>query len=382
MSHDFLPLRRRRGNAQITAIMFGVILGFGSLSVDIGMVRVAEVQIQTAVEAGALGGSGYLDGTNAGAVTALQRAEQLAESNELFGAALALNAGDVQVGNWHPVLGFTAVPDPAGFNQPELINAVLVTHTSNPFASVLAGAAVMGIHSFTESGGALSIRRGGPAESSRCWLPLAVPDCHVQGLGEGQNPMPMRFEFSSSNEDGIAWALPFDEGNANANTVRSQFTNQCNGSELAIGDDLYTTEGELANVGNAITKYLNNLGAVSPKPWPSEWLGPKYPRDGVWANDYISDPANSEVTNPNWGNVIMGPIALVDAGDDCENLSFVQTKEITGFTWGIIFDINQQSDKNIWLQLDYAHEHEIDGDVGDGGTGSVTAVTPPLLAPY
>lgn len=367
----------QRGNAQVIGLTMLVLLGFGAMSVDIGLVRLAEVQIQTGVEAAALGGSGYLDNTNVGAVAADNMAQVIGNANTWYGGNLTISATDAQVGSFTPLLGFVPIDDPANFPAPQLINAVRVTHTSNPFPAVFAALA-FNTPSFTESGAALAVRPSGQATSVNCWLPLAIPDCHVAGLPAETNPPPMEFRFNPSTGDSVAWGDP--TGNPSAEGVRDQLSGQCNGGDLDLGDPMYVDEGLKESALLRVMAIMNGLHAVTPSRWPTEELGPIPVQDGVDANLPFPDSA---VMTSKYGNVIQGPVALVDAGADCDNVSFTGALTISGFSWAVLYDLRgPSSPQNIWVQLDFAHEHETEGDIGDGeGLGNVQAKGAPTLYP-
>lgn len=363
----------RRGNvAHITAGAILVVLGFGALSIDLGLVRTAGVQIQTGVDAAALGGSGYLDGTNLGATTAKTQTQVIGNLNSWYKGNLALTPGDVEVGVYTEGLGFVPIADPGAFAFPQAMNAVRVQHTSASFPAVFASVA-FGKSSFTESATALAVRPTGGTVKSNCWLPLAIPDCHLDDTPEGTNPTPFMFEFTNSNVDTVAWGDP--TGNPNSSGIRSQLSGQCDGPPLEVGDPMYVNEGQHNSALIRLAAILNGMHAITPSSWPSADVGALPARDGITANL----PGDSAVLPAAWGNTVQGPVALVDAGS-CDSLSFTGSMEITGFTWAILYDLKALgSPKNIWVQLDFTTEHEVDGDIGDGLSTTISKGQPVLF---
>lgn len=101
----------RRGNVAITALSLSGLLGFSALAIDLGYVRVVNIQLQTALEAGVLGGTAYLDGTVDGANLAHSKAIELAGLNPILGGQ-ALDANAFQLGTWSEADDFQAVNMP------------------------------------------------------------------------------------------------------------------------------------------------------------------------------------------------------------------------------------------------------------------------------
>ena len=218
------------------------------------------------------------------------------------------------------------------------------------------------------------------ARSSTCFLPLAIPDCHVTDLGEGDNPAPMQFTFSPSPSDNLAWGRP--GANPSASWIRDQLEDRCAGGLIEIGETLEVNEGLHATALHTTADILNDLASVSPDPWlPAV---PLPPRDGTQANL----ASNSEVWNSEWGNTIQGPVALVDAGS-CDNLSFgnAGSLPITGIAWGAVYDVSNPSQAvaqghpthNVWIQLDVVTTYPTWGQADDEALGNVMGVGDPRL---
>jgi hypothetical protein len=180
--------------------------------------------------------------------------------------------------------------------------------------------------------------------------------------------------FSPTPSDNIAWGNP--AANPNTAWIRSQLQGACSSGTITVGQPMYVNEGSHTSALHEIRDILNNTTAVSPDPWPVPLLGGTPPRDGTSANL----PGDSDVNVVSYGNVIAGPVALVDAGA-CGSPSFTGTVPITGITWAYIYDVESSGgDKNIWVQLDFVNEYEVFGPVDPSATGlNVLGQSDPML---
>jgi hypothetical protein len=137
-----------------------------------------------------------------------------------------------------------------------------------------------------------------------------------------------------------------------------------------VNDPIYVNEGSHTTALQTIRDVLNDAAAIPPTRWDASLYVPIPPRDGTpdTANAY---PGGSAVLGPNWENVLEGPVALVDAGSDCSNVSFTGSLPMTGVAWAVIYDVKSSgSPKNIYVQLDLVNEHEIWGETDPDAVGT------------
>ena len=356
------PPSSRRGNAAFSALTLGAVVGFGALAVDIGLVRVARTQLQTSLDAAALSGAQELDGTGAGIAAAQASAFQYAAVNTVLRQPVQLSANDVEIGVWDAAAD-TFAPWSAG-EDPGPVNAVRITHAVPPvypsLAAVAFGAGKMAVEATSV---ALRETGAGPAGDTQCFLPFAIPSCHLAALPEDSNPQPFKFTFAPTPTDKIAWGDP--SNNPTSSDVRDQLLGQCDEGRIQIGDTMYVNEGGHTSALHALGDILNNRTTAPVEAWDPEVFGSMPARDGVDANL----PKNSGVSNKNWGTTLQGPVALIDGGADCNAVAFPGEYPITGFAWAVVYDVQDTSTgKNVFMLLDVVAEHEIWGEVDEGGS--------------
>jgi Flp pilus assembly protein TadG len=364
--HDAPPARvrrERRGNAMVVGLSVFVLLGFSALALDIGMIQVAETELQAAIDNAALSGASELDSTVSGIARAKARAVSVAAAHQVLGDGVTISTADVEVGNWEDGV-WTAWDGEA--EDAEDINAVRIDHTPPQIGTLLGSVAFpgLGLTGYDIDARAMATRPFGVgvAKSSNCFLPFAVPDCWLDvAAALGTNPPPLKFTMYPSPTDAIAWGDP--TANPSASEVNNQLSNGCEEGTIEVGEDMYVNEGVQATSLQLIGNILNERTAVEPSTWDEELYGEFFTTDERDGGDNTANlvwPLGSDVRWWNWGNVLEGPIALVDGGDDCENVSFTGTLDITGVAWGVLYDVKDHAyDKNIYLQLDVENEHQI-----------------------
>jgi hypothetical protein len=347
----------------MSALLLTTVLGFTALSVDIGVTRLARTQLQTAVDAAAISGAQELDGTADGIALAEARAIEFAAYNTVLAVPVELTAAEVEVGTFDVATQLFTAWD--GGEDPATVNAVRINETAAPVLPFLARVALdVGLLDVQATSLALRPLAAGPAGATECFLPFAIPDCHLAGLPAGTNPDVFKFTFAPTPTDSISWGDP--DQNPNTNEVRNQLTGMCDQGEIAVGDPMHVNEGNHTSAIQKLADILNEATAVEVVPWDAALYGPMPARDGVSANT----AAQSAVTAANWGNTLQGVVAFVDGGDDCDNVSFTGEIPITGFAWAVIYDVKQSgSNKNVWMQLDVNAEHQIWGDVDESAVG-------------
>ena len=364
-----MMMKTRRGNAVLLVSLLSGMIGFGTFSVDVGLIWLAKVELQQAVDNAVLSGVGQLDGTEEGIERAEATALAIANAHKVLGDGVTFTDEEVKIGKFDDQGEFVAYE--VG-DDPFEIGAVQVEHAGEEVPAGLGGFA-FGVSSYKVQARARAKRRIGAkrAREVNCYLPLAIPDCHLASLAPDTNPSAFTFTFSPSPTDAVAWSLP--GSNPNSSDVRDQLLGQCEGEGIAIGDDVYVNEGSKTTALHTIRDVLNGSGAIAPTVWDVEMYGPM-PEQGCLGTDGC-DPSNSDVNGASWGNVIEGPVVLVDVGSDCGDASFTHTKEVTAVAWALIYDVSASGgDKYISVQLDLASEHlswgmgqegDEDGDVGD-----------------
>lgn len=368
------PHRARRGNATLVVLSFGTLLGFTALAVDLGLIRLSGTELQAALDAAALSGVGALDGTDPGITKAIDTAVAIAAANHLLGQPVSLASGDVVVGAYDRATGIFD-PYVAGMDT-KTVNAIRVSHAPAAIGPAL-GRVAFGAVGYNLDAKAMAIRPidEGTAGSAECFLPLAVPDCHLAGLLPGTNPPPLQFTFNPTPTDSIAWGNP--DANPNSAWIDSQLRDPCTGDGVEIGDGVQVNEGVHNSALQTVADLINgNIAGPTAGPWPAAY-GPIPPRDGIVANL----PADSAVTGPRWGNVVEGAVALVDGGIDCAAVSFTGALPTTGIGWATIYDVmDAGGNKNLWIQIDVVNPHSVWGKVDPAGTGlNVLATGEPTL---
>jgi hypothetical protein len=322
-----------------------------------------------AVDAAAVSGAQELDGTAAGIASARARAIEFGAYNAVLTHSVNLTTSDVVVGAWN---ADTGVFDPYVAGDSTLdVNAVRIQKSGTDVVPIL-GSLVFGTDALQVRATSLAQRElnGGPLGNSACFLPFAIPDCHLSGLAPGQNPPPMSFQMSPTPKDKIAWGDP--DNNPTTSDAKQQMLGSCDMGQVATGDPLYVNEGNHTSAIKTVADIINKKTTQTTEPWDTAKYGPMPLRDGIHANV----KKDSSVTNANWGNTFQGVVALVDGGTSCNTVSFTGTKPITGFAWAILYDVSDTTDtKNIWMQIDVNAPHEVWGDIDDDAKGTnVTGV--------
>jgi len=359
----------RRGNAVLTATLLATVLGFTALSVDLGLVRVARTQLQTAVDAAAVSGAQELDGTAAGITAARARAIEFGAYNAVLTKSVKLTTSDVVVGAWNSDTS-VFVPYVAGESTLN-VNAVRIQKSGADVVPML-GSMVFGTDALQVRATSMGLRElnGGPLGNSACFLPFAIPDCHLSGLAPGQNPKPMSFQMSPTPKDKIAWGDP--DNNPTTSDSKAQMLGSCDMGQVGTGDPMYVNEGNHTSAIKTVADIINKKTSQTTQTWDPSKYGPMPARDGIQANV----KKDSAVTTANWGNTFQGVVALVDGGTSCNTVSFTGTKPITGFAWAILYDVSDTTTtKNIWMQIDVTAPHEVWGEPDENAKGTnVTGV--------
>jgi hypothetical protein len=366
----------RRGNVTMVVMVFGTLLGFSALSVDVGLIRVAGTEIQVVLDAASLSAVGALDGSAEGVARARQVAVDIASRNNVLGFGVDLSTADIAAGIWDQE---TRIFEPYEVgDDPEPVNAIRVIHQPPTFESGLGGVA-FGAVGYTVRARSMAFRpvAAGVASAANCFLPLAIPDCHLASAPLGANPPPMKFTFAPSTTDSIAWGNP--TANPNSSWIIDQFQDSCSSAPIEVGDPVHVNEG-VHNTGISYAAGMINGTNPSEGTLWDPLYGALPPQDGVSANTLL----DTAIAPARYGHTVEGAVALVNGGADCAAVSFTADMPTTGIGWAVIYDVKDAAgNQNFWIQLDVVGEHEIWGEVDETGTATglnVLATGDPILA--
>ena len=396
---------KRRGNAILVGLTLTTMIGFTAISVDFGLIGLTRAQLQVAADAAALAAARELDGTADGLLAADAAATAMAARHSVLGAPLDLSDDALVLGHLdadtNTVITALDVED---------VDAIRIT-TSPRDVNTSFAAVAFGVQSVPVSAIAVAARPAGagPARSTVCFLPLAVPDCHVSGAAEGENPAPLKLHMGTrtpftaeeerlagllrttidgfATQYGDAYAAAMEDilspylwpGGVPPSTMawgrpdlavdeaylQASFADRCGQGEVEVGGTLVVDESEHGTALDDLVALLEDRTAVAPDPWLDGVAAPG--RDGVTGNLLW----NSAIAEHAWGGTMQGPVALVDAGS-CDEPTVTGSLEITGIAWGAIYDVRTTgAATNVWLQLDLVNDYEIWGDVDPDGLGNV-----------
>ena len=371
------PWFSRRGNAMVTMLNAGALLGFGALAIDVALIRVAKGELQASLDAAALSAAQELDGTVTGINRAGTRATKVAAANEVLGRPVHLAPSEIRLGTIDPVTR-RFVPWQSG-DDPFNVDTLDVVHPPESVFTALGGLA-FGWDQYRVRAPSTARRPKGSLATGRsmCYLPLAVPECAVSGLAPNTNPLPFKFSFNSgngSNSSRITWALA--DANVNADDVKRQLLGQCSGDPMKKGQYIHVTQGNLTSATQSIGEVINGRVASTPATlWDAEAYGPLPKRNGQYANP----SSKSDVSSTRWGRVLEGVVPLVDAGS-CETMKLSSGQlPITRFAWAVIYDVSSSgSDKNLFALLDVNKWHTVWGTPDPTIVSNVKTFGDPVL---
>lgn len=351
-----LQRRHRRGNAATLFASGVTLLGAAAFVVDIGFLYASQTELQTGVDAAALAGVGYLDGTQEGVSRAVDKAIEFGAKNTVLGDTLTIPAEAITTGRIED-RQFVAS------NVPEEITALSIDHTKvdvQPFFS----AAVFGRESLAASVRSIAVRfpnRG--AGRVPCFLPLAVPDCIFDDPTNLGNIEDLELKLNSANQDNAGWADL--DGNPTPGSINEALVGQCDRGDAQVGEDVYLNNGVINASLSEVAQVLNGQTTAETSTWDSTRWG-----------SLPSRMSGSTVSASEYGqHVLEGPIVLFDAGPgNClESAQFNQSKPITGFAWAVVYDVDSHgSGKNIRVKLDLTNPYEA-GTTGGGLETNVLA---------
>jgi Flp pilus assembly protein TadG len=379
-----MNLRNRRGNASIFALALFPLLGFASLSTDIGLQRMSETELQVATEAAVLSGAGYLDGTTTGLSNAINGAVTVGNLNMVYGS-FAVESSDVELGVWDGIT-WTAVTTTAA--DPQVVNSLRVT-TAHDHDAILArfllGGAADGSNQTTTTLGidatATAMRpAGGTARTMPCYLPFAIPACVFEGTDwqNGEQPDHMEFVLNRSGDDNVGWGLPLI--NPNSNAIRSQIEGQCDADAASTGDTVNLSNGQNQTAISLIADIINQDEPTEPTAWPYDVFSRTPNRNGQQAHK----KQNSDIEDAFWGNNVAGVVPIIDMGyfdgtGVCGDMSFNAEADIVGWTYVYIYDTGKSNVKSTWMQFDFQTDYNLGYGYDPDAIGNISGTMPATM---
>lgn len=324
MTRQPSPQRDRRGNAAVTIAATIPMMGFLALVVDVGLLQATQSQLQAGVDAGALAGAGYLDGTSAGMTKARKMVAYVASQNTVNGKPLMLADREI-------LLGYYKDSQFVESTDPQKALAVYVEKDVRDIATSFAATA-FGDKFMDTSAHVIANRSDSGVSKSDCFLPIAIPDCYFHG----DDTLAFSARMTSSMNDNAGWSDLYAQ--PSAASVNAQLMGQCGGGIAGAGSVVYLNNGQIASVVHTVDDLLE----ASTKPWNTTKLGPIPARH-----------AGSSVGR--YGYVVEGPVIIFHpAGGTCGSATqFNQSAPIVGFAWATLYDAREQgTDKTIWMYVD------------------------------
>jgi hypothetical protein len=373
MKNVMKAIKNRRGNAIIGALTLIPMLGFASLSVDIGMQKTIQAQLQASADFAAISGAGYLDGTQDGVYDAVISALNTAGQNEVY-FDYSLSTENILVGRYEDGV-FTELT----YSDYEEINSIKVINF-HEYKTILSHVA-FGVDSLNSAAESIAVRRpGGGAKYVNCYLPFAIPVCHFENLLENTNPDPIKLSLMSINT--VGWGLPSSK--PNTNTIIDQLGDTCSNETISTyseeeGDtelnNIYLSNGQNNAAVAYATDVINEAYSpnIEPTEWPYDYFGSRPQRNNRNANLAF----NSDISAINWGNNIDGVVPIIEHG--CGD-GFTGSSRILGWTYAYIYDgATKGGDKNIWIQFDFINEYDVGYGYDPDAVGNVLGTAPPQL---
>lgn len=299
---------RTRGNvAIVVALSMVALIAVAAVAVDLGALRVWQVELHNAAEAGAHAGAARLDGTAEGMDAARAFAVATAGANSAAREAVRIEEGDVALGAWTGA-AFVAEDDPA------FVNAVRVVARRDDLDAFFAR--LLGRDALATADVAIAVS-GGPRQSA-CPLPIAVPACALDEVVATCN---VDASFNDAGADDAGWALLGDV-RPSASALRDA-VEDCDPAGTA--DVLSMNNGAVASAAQALAEAV----AAQPTFWDAgAWgpLPPRSPRSGIPVAAY--------------GRVLERHVMVFEDPTGCANPSFNGTAvPVLGFATAVVYDV-------------------------------------------
>lgn len=371
----FKRLWGRRGNGSSSIFAFIGVTAASALAVDLAIDRVSLAQLDSSADAAALGGASVLDGTPEGIERAKRATVELAHLNKVYGG-LPVDTSKIDLGTYAEDGTFIPITGPIDKKTARKIGGVKIRERRNRTPLTIAAIAFGKPHKDNSARSTAVRPPGGTAGTTECYLPLALPDCNFPD-NPTENPPPMHIVFGNNLTDNVGWA---HATNANTMNIIDTFQGLCGHDEIRVGEYIHLSNGVNTPIVRRVADILNGLHPwVVPEPWPADdtHAPPMPSRESPFA----FSKKDSLVRSDTWGNVIAGPIALVDMGGEpgsCEGTAnFNGQRKVTGFTWGYLYDarLGNASQKGFMLQLDFLTQHTLGTEEDPEAKGNL--ITPP-----
>lgn len=267
------PLRNQRGaTAVLVSIMLLALLAVAALAIDVGHAVVAKNELQNASDAAALAGARALGQiyeampntsltgytlTGGQVATIVAAATAAAASNAAAGVTIALNAGDIAIGQWDPA---TRVLTPS-LVLPRAVRVIARRDgvANGPVTTFLAGVFNRPTVNVNAAATAQLTSVGAVAQGDMN-APFAISQFYFDsGFGCGST-----IQFSPSipgNPQTCAGWTSYDQGPFNNNTLVQEVNGMVNGSYQAPAGTAGVSSIEMGNgnLGNPAWSALVNL---------------------------------------------------------------------------------------------------------------------------
>jgi hypothetical protein len=366
-------MRGRRGHSTITAMALIPMLGFAALSIDIGLQKTINTQMQSTFDLAAMSGAQRLDGTREGLEYSIYEINHVVENSTIY-FDYKIDIDNIVFGRYEDDI--FAELSTVDYRD---INAVRLSGSHN-YSSVLSHAA-FGVSPLSSGAESIAVRPvGGVAKHVECYLPFAIPSCHFNSLSGEENPPPLSLDLTNLNT--IGWGSPYST--PSTSEIVGQLSDQCSGGTASVYDEsdgdtqsnnIYIANGQNNAAVRFISDVINEkIWNVDPGEWPDEYFPGPYLRDGASANLALQ----SDISARNWGNNVGGVVPIVEA--NCGQ-NMTGSVRITGWTYAYIYDTktSKSGGKNIWMQFDVVNEYDFGYGNTDDGEGNITGTTPAIL---
>lgn len=337
------------------ALFVTVILGVGSLTIDLGYARTVQQQLQYVADAAALGAARSLDGTAAGIANARGQARRVASANVVAGQALVLDAnsgntpdGDVVIGAWVEGV-FTPTTDSA------VANAVHVRARAIGISTFFAGVA-FGTDSLTAGARSTARAVSAPAGGVSCFLPVAVPLCELQNMGK----------TGQTSVDNVAWVRP--RSSPNLGWLGRQLAACTADGPTTVADTAYLQDG----VETALATHLTSAISTSRTRWHASWG--KLPPQQI----------DSAISASHYGKTLEGPMIIFDGGPSLcapSGGNYTRDYPTVGYVWGAIYDLKAAgptASRKLYVQADTTTLRALGTQAG-GVTAGITVTASAVL---
>lgn len=346
MRHTY---RHRSGKIAIqAALMLPVLLAFGALAIDRGILQVRDQEAQVAADAVAHAAANSLDGSEEGLEQARSAASTVAARNRVGLEPVALDGQEgpvasLELGRW---AGGRFVP---GTDDPVTVSAARARVTRTDIPTVF-GYPAFGIRYMAVDGTAIAIAGG--AGAIECPLPLAVPDCSVPDL---PGLCDADLVLNADGDDTVGWAL-VGQQRPSASTVRAAL-DACGFGQVSTADTVTLNNGVLTGAMHTLARTVSDSALV----WDVDELGElpaQSPRSGV----------------TRYGHVLDGWFIVFHDASACQDTSYNETAlPIEGFLRAYVYDVETSGaveGREIHARLGCAVEADVVGGGGNYGTSA------------